>query len=125
MSSSDDYKKLREEWYAKLALAGFKDIEQDDDKLKAWHSMRFLGYNRANVQNQDATRDYYYHAYQFLNSNRFRRKIHKLIWEQHVEGVSIRDIVELLTKDGAYDTDRNEVWSIIKHYRKKMLKQLK
>jgi hypothetical protein len=126
--SSDDYKRLRAEWYGKLKDLGFQDIEQDDDKLKAWHSLRFLGYNRANVQNQQATHDYYYYANQFLHSYKFPKKIHKLIWEQHTRCIGPKRIAELLNKDKAYDTDHNEVWKIIKYYKIKfkdwMLKEI-
>ncbi len=139
--SSDEYKRLRAEWYQKLKDLDFVDIEQDDDKLKAWHSFRWLNNHQYSkkptaklssleetdktyMRNQQATHDYFYYANQFLNSHKFEKEIHKIIWEEHVKGLGVKLIAKQLTQDGVYDTNHNEIWRIIKHYKKILLSQI-
>lgn len=123
--SSDEYKRLRDEWYQRLKDFGFEDIEQEDGRLKAWHSTRFLGFNKANFENQQARHDYYYHAYQFLHSHQFEKEIHRIIWEEHTKCIGPKNIAQALNESGAYKTNHNEVWKIIKHYKKILLQQIK
>ena len=114
--SSDEYSKLKKIWYDRLKEFGFEEIEQENGMLKAWHSRRFLGLNRANVDNQTATHEYHYYANHFLNEHQFEKEIHKIMWEMHVNGKGVKAIAKELNNTGAYSTDHNEVWKIIKHY---------
>ena len=125
--SKADLEKLKKKWYAKLKKLGFNDIEQDEDNLKSWDSQRFLINNRHygnRAANHQSRADYYYYAGHFLNNHKFEKEIHKVIWEEHTNGVSVRDISEKLNKDRAYDVSHETVRSIIKHYREIMKKQL-
>lgn len=121
-----DYKKLRDEWYKRLADLGFEDIEGNEDQLKAWHSIKFQkkGKNNTNPANHESKANYYYYATHFLNNHKFEKEIHKLIWEEHTNGVGYRNITKMLTKDGAYDMDAQEVRGIINHYKEIFLKKL-
>ncbi len=94
--NSDQLKKLQAKWYAKLEKAGFKDIEQDDDNLKQWHSHRFLVSNNYSKDKFDDKENYFRLAGQFLHEHKFQSVLDKKIWEAHSEGLSVREIVKTL-----------------------------
>jgi hypothetical protein len=106
-------KQLTKIWYKKLKDEGFKDIEQDELYLKRW-SNEFVRPD-ANVKNRSDynvrpttvrnkknefqdKQDYYYYATQFLNEYPFANNKERIIWEYHVNGISMRAISKLLKK---------------------------
>lgn len=91
-----EYDKIRAIWYQKLKdEEGFTDIEVDDYSLKVW-SVRIT--NKMREVPWQEVEAYYYMANQFLNQHIFKSELEKIIWEYHSNGISERDIANLLTK---------------------------
>lgn len=91
-----DYKKLKEIWYAKLKKSGFEDIEQSDGKLKEW-STRWVRKGFSPIRNQ-SLESYFHMATRFLNEYPFESELHKIVWEYHANGLSVREIAGTLGK---------------------------
>lgn len=108
------YKELKKVWYQKLAKEGFEDIESDESHLKRWSSDVF---NRKVVTEQyggwQAKAAYYNMAEQLLQEHEFTTEREKTIWEYHTNGISIRDIVEILRKARVKKMSRQAVWLIL------------
>lgn len=123
MAKQPDYQTLKKKWYAKLERLGFSDIETDDGMLKSWDSRRFL-VNNKHYGNRPATHqekaNYYYYANQFLHNYAFPKETHRLVWEEHSNGVSIDKITAKLKK-ARFKVSRGEVFKIIRHYKQIML----
>lgn len=113
-----EYDKLRAIWYKKLEDEGFQDIEQDEDNLKLWSS-RFAQQRSTKLWESKAA--YYYMAGNFLVDYKFASKTEQLIWQQHSDGVSARDIAKELIKSGI-QTNRTTVWQQIKRLESTMKK---
>lgn len=127
------YNKLKKKWYAKLKKEGFQDIEQDEYNLKRW-SNEFTRPNH-NVDNKkyDARpkkvrqksdtfewkRDYYYYAEHFLNNYKFKSERERVIWSYHVNGISMRGIVDLLRKI-KIKVSKSTICNIVKKLKKTM-----
>jgi hypothetical protein len=128
--SSSDYQKLKKVWYKKLAKSGFHDIESPNGQIKSGTSNWKFNSAWTTAYSQHAKRDYYYATQQFLNTHAFESELHRVIWEYHSEGASIRKIVKLL-KNAGYKKyyrqsrkyrpmDKMKVWKIVDKYRKIM-----
>jgi hypothetical protein len=98
--STNEYRKLRKEWYAKLKAEGFKDLESDADSV--WESRLLRGKTAGHLKYRIKTATsayYYYHAIQnFLTHNPYWPYKASIMWhrwllERHAEGASIRDLV--------------------------------
>jgi hypothetical protein len=83
-------KTLISKWYAKLAKAGFADIEEPDGALKRWHSRDFNRPKRSKEQNESAT--YYQLASDVLNKFSFANAVERQVWELHCQGWGVRRI---------------------------------
>jgi hypothetical protein len=122
MSSSKkpptEYDKLRAIWYKKLEESGFEDIEQDDDKLKAWSS-RFAHDNVRQLM--EDRQPYYRLCDRFLNEFKFDSNFETVIWEYHSNGLSNKQIDKLFKETKAFKTNRHTIWLIIKRLEKTML----
>lgn len=96
-TKSKEFQKLQTEWYKKLKKSGFDDIEETEDLLK-WSAPK----NLIHIRNRDKQHlftireDYYRLAGYFLHDYGFTKESDRLVWEQHVEGTSIRDISKYL-----------------------------
>jgi hypothetical protein len=104
-----EFKELQAKWYAKLEKKGFVDVEQDEDKLKAWHSHRFQ--NQNNTNDMEAKQEYYRMAGIFLYEHEFKDDWERKVWELHSDGVVSSEISKILKKlnmkhyeDGVYKT---------------------
>lgn len=93
-----DFKKLKAEWYSKLKDSGFKDIEKKSGQLTRGAPRLD---DRAQVQ-VEAIESYYRMARIFLIEYKFEDEIQKTVWELHSEGVSTRDISDILTNQLQY-----------------------
>jgi hypothetical protein len=98
---SKEFEKLQAEWDAKLKKSGFDDKERRDGCLKFYDSDYFT----SNITGADpvyykSKEEYYRMAGKFLYDNKFKSQQDKIIWEQHAEGKSIREIVKILRKKG-------------------------
>jgi hypothetical protein len=90
-----DYKELRDTWYAKLEKSGFNDIEKTNGTLKSW-SNRFST-DRV-LREYDAKLTYSLMATQFLNNYKFETKFETIIWEYHTNAISIDDMADIIYK---------------------------
>jgi hypothetical protein len=113
----DDYNKIRALWYKKLEKEGFKDIEDDQGRLKAWSS-RF-SHTRIKELYEDK-QPYYNMATQFLNDYKFESRLEKIIWEYHANALSVRDITTILRKTKVAKTNRTTIWQTIKRLEEHM-----
>lgn len=109
-SNNSEYEKLKAVWYTKLEADGFNDIEQDENNLKEW-STKFT--RKKSLDTWQAKESYYSMAENFLNTYAFENELEKVIWEYHANGISIRNIVDIINKMLYTDTDRNVVWKTI------------
>ena len=94
-----DFLALQEVWYKKLKGDGFKDIEQDESRMKNSTSTEL--HKRGLYDDplrREAREEYYRLAGQFLHEYQFADKKSKAMWELHSEGISIQDIVVALKK---------------------------
>lgn len=98
--NNEDLKKLQTEWYKKIKDEGFKDIEQDEDRLKFWSSSFFKHKAKEKPGFQEAKEEYYRVAGHFLHEYEFTDDREKAVWELHADGVIIVEIVSQLKKRG-------------------------
>lgn len=96
--NSDAFKRLKAQWYSKLAKSGFEDIERNENELILWHSEYFLGDRRHATAVVEGKINYYRIAGQFLHDHAFNNAHEKEMWRLHAEGKSIRDIMKVLKK---------------------------
>lgn len=96
---SKSFKKLQATWYAKLKDEGFEDIERSEDMLKVWSTTFTMAVPNSSTPIQLAAKESYYRfATHFLNEYKFEKDRDKVIWEYHSNGISMRNIAELLKK---------------------------
>lgn len=115
---SAEFKKLEIKWYKKLADTGFvdhEDISRPNRPLKYWDSSRYRSYGKLQTQIQrDALVDYYDQAKLLLLTYKFKRKVHRRIWDFHCAGHTTREIAKELK------LSQFIVWYWIKQIRKFM-----
>lgn len=111
--SNNDYKKLKEIWYKKLAKSGFEDIELDENTLKKGTRSSEFARPRS-VKSWRSKEAYYYMATHFLHEHTFTSSLERAIWEYHSNGISGRDIARLLTSVRSKKINRMTVWRIVK-----------
>lgn len=122
-----EFKKLRDEWYAKLKAEGFKDIESDSFGFNIWSVSRFSpGLNNghsieATMQHNKAKEEYYRIAGHFLYDYPFEDELERLIWELHAEGVSYLAIIKKLRSNGI-KRSKDYVGDVIKRMRSEMVR---
>lgn len=95
--SRKQFKAVQNEWYAKAREAGFQDIEYGDGSLKAAHPR---GYNSIEAVQREAKQEYYHMCERWLYEGTFESERHRLIFEYHAGGISIRSILKLLNDAG-------------------------
>lgn len=93
-----EFLELKNKWYKKLEDKGFKDVEQDEDHLKQWHSSYFK--HPSHVISFEAKEEYYRLAGQFTYEHKFKNKTESFIWQQHSDGVTMPKIVDKFRKKG-------------------------
>lgn len=105
--NSKEFKELQELWYKKLKKKGFKDIESKSGLLDVDKALNNVAthYTQATFTIKE---DYYRLAGQFFHDHAFDTKFDRYIWENHSNGVSIRNIVKILRAMG-YRTYKREV----------------
>lgn len=118
-----DFDKLKAKWYKKLEKSGFEDIESSEDRLKSY-SNKFARKDEYmnSVDTWETKAEYYYIAEYFLNTHKFNSKLEKSIWEYHANGISVRNIVNILKKV-RIETNKIVVWDTINRLRKIMRRQ--
>jgi hypothetical protein len=86
---SPEFKKLKREWYKKLADDGFEDIEKNEMEL--FEPTRML------TEVHEATYRYFVNAKNFLESGSFETKKDKVLWFMHSEGWLGTEIAKMLS----------------------------
>lgn len=81
---------LQAEWYAKLAKAGFKELEDPQGRLRNWHSFDLPRIHKQDMQ------QYFLDAQTFLNEHSFESHRERIIWQMHSEGLFLREIAAAL-----------------------------
>jgi len=117
---SKEFKDLQKEWYQKLADTGFVDLEQHELHSRRYRSSGVKKYGKYSQEWNDSKAEYYNLAGKFLNEYRFRNRIQKVIWEYHTNGISTRDIADILNRTNVVKTNRTYVWEIVRDLRIKM-----
>lgn len=115
--NSPQFKKLKDEWYAKAKDSGFNDIEQDEDHLKSWASKPFK--EKDPVFNK-AKEDYFRLAGQFLNQYDFKTDLQRQIWHLHSEGESYRTIARML-RTSSNKLNKDSVQAAVESVAKEMI----
>lgn len=117
---SKEFKDLQTKWYDKLEDAGFKDVEQDEDNLKVWESHLMI--KQFTPDTIMYTLEYYSLARAFNHDHIFLSPYHKAVWQHHSEGLTTREISDLLKRRfRTQSTSKNSIWRIINKYKKVML----
>jgi hypothetical protein len=113
-----EFKDLQSEWYDKLNREGFKDVEQDEYRMKQWDCHAFS--SRYTPQYFYSGQKYFALASQFLHSYKFKNDFEKLLWEHHAQGLSIRDIHKVIPKPSK---SASTIFYVIQRLAKEMLIQ--
>jgi glutamine synthetase adenylyltransferase len=118
-----EFKELQAKWAKKLEKDGFEDIETLDGKLKGISHADFFKahYNQIDAQ---AKEEYYRQAGYFLYEHKFKNELERKIWELHLEGVGIREIVKVLKKR-RHKVYKRMVHEILRPLVEKLLKKIK
>lgn len=147
MASRTEYRKLRKIWYKKLKDASFgdlktkenpegkfEDIESNDSQLKGGSSNWKFNSAWTTAYSQQSKADYYYAATHFLNTHLFKAAIDEAIWAYHAEGMSIREIGQILKSVNIGKRckrsklirpyNKEEIQQIVEYYREIMKRQL-
>lgn len=103
--STREFRKLKAEWYDKLAKEGFHDIELHD---------RSMHTDTARFADMEAVRDYYMKVSEYLHIGEFKTPVEKTAWFIYQEGYSIRNIAKILK------LSRKSVTTMIESHVKKM-----
>ncbi len=114
-------KKLQTHWYNILKEEGFVDIEDtslDDRPLIEWHNFKF---KKCNIERRMATETYIDEARNLLHTYGFANSTHRLIWELHCEGTSIREIAKKIS-DTPETYRKSRVFTIIKNISRAIVK---
>lgn len=103
---------LKAKWEKKLEKEGLADLDNDEGQLKGiTHAERFKAtYNPSNAQ---AKHEYYRAAGFFLYEHKFETTLERKIWELHIEGIGIREIVKILKKQGLKSIYKSRVHSLL------------
>lgn len=118
------FKELQAHWYKKLEKSGFVDIEKKETNLRTYRYRNDEGTsNQFTSTWRNSKMEYYSLATQFLNEHEFQTNIEKVIWEYHTNGISVRNITNLLSKAKLSQTNRTYVWFIVRDLRKIMKEQ--
>lgn len=123
----NEYERQKEIWYKKLKDTGFDDIEVNYKNLEHIRELpeafRQHSLPQTQVFNQikrESTVAYYNMATTFLNDYPFQSERDRVIWEYHSNGLTIREIANLLKDAGLPNVSRNPIWQTIKRLETEM-----
>lgn len=119
--SPAEFRTLQQQWYKKLEEDGFKDIEQEDGRLRSWASWFQTHYT---AEGYALKENYYYLATNFLGEYTFPSDFYRRIWGLHCEGYSTRRITNWFRARGEY-CQKDKANQIINFLRQEMLKKHK
>ena len=102
------FSKLQKHWYDKLKDDGFKDIEHESGLLDRSYTK-----NKKEPIEIEVIQHYYSMAMALLNDYKFDNEVDKTIWAYHAEGLSLKEISNVLIKSGIKKRKRVTVSKII------------
>lgn len=116
-----EFDKLQAKWDAKLKKFGFHDIEsRATGRLENnTTSGGVIDKRRVTWESQA---EYYALARYFLNDYDFKDNVERIIWEYHTEGISIRDITDILNKVRKKKVSRKPIWETVHRLENEMKK---
>ena len=115
-----EFKKLKQEWDAKLVDSEFEDIEAPESsdiyepRLKSWDHLKFRSIDPVVFK---AKQDHYQRCCDLLNTYPWDNAVHKRIWELYSEGATIREIEKRIKMK---KFGRDTIHNIIKFYKKEI-----
>lgn len=112
---------LQAKWDKKLKDSGFNDAEQRDGNLKTWSSVYRLKHSDTTLE---AKVEYYRAAGHFLYEYEFS-VFEKKVWELHVQGISMRNIVKVLKERENMHTYRRKVHETVQRLVKVMMTNIR
>lgn len=121
---SKEFKDLQAKWDAKLKKSGFEDAERRDGCLKFYDSSYFTSVSRGISVDPTwfkSKEEYHRLAGHFLYDYKFDSQEERLIWEQHANGESIRDIVKIMKEKG-FKAYKSKINGIVKRLVEEMKK---
>lgn len=87
---TDEFKQQQKEWYEKIKQDGFKDLENENEKIKP----EIFSAHRIFKINESDQQDNRY----ILNNFNFKKELHKKIFELYASGLSSRKIEKEINK---------------------------
>ncbi len=118
MSSKDDaFKKLQNDWYTRLADAGFEDIERRIGERSVLIEPCFSFFRNTDEFRKNMQEEYFRLIGHKVNdeTTTFRTEVDRYVLNRHAEGANIKTIVlELASKGDA--RNRKTVCMIIRKY---------
>lgn len=118
-----EFLELQAKWYEKLKKDKFNDIERNETTLHLSHAGYFSDL-RKNPNHPDvieAKQNYYRLAGQFTHEHKFKSRRQKRIWQLHADGKSVRQIAEILKKQGVLESKKSAVFDAIKAVESEMI----
>lgn len=138
LQMSKPSKKLQDIWNKKLLKSGFVDAETShysEPWLKRWDSYYALNkldrpgglasdkFPGIDTKRFRSKREYYRLAEHYANAHIFQSVFCKLVWTNHSEGLSIREIVKIM-QDKGFTAFKNQVNKIIRDNAAIMIDQI-
>lgn len=103
-----EFKSLHDEWMKKLKDSGFEEIEDvksQDELLIRWDSSYFQA--RYSEETFQLKQEYFERARELSHRFKFSCWLEKAVWENHADGLSLREIVrKLRTKENCLNKDK-------------------
>lgn len=94
-NETTEFKAERKKWYARLDAEGFEDIEKGETDTVIRPQII-----KVQKSQYDGGNSYYELCQNILREFRFKKEIHRVIFSQHTEGRSEREIVNTLANQG-------------------------
>lgn len=103
-----EFVSLHDEWMGKLKESGFEEIEDlssQDERLRQWDSVYFIA--RHTEETFKNRQEYFERCRALAHIFQFSCWLERAVWEQHSEGLSLREIVrKLRTKENKLNKDK-------------------
>src|ERR1019366_7472199 len=101
---SPNFKRVKAEYYLKLAESGFKDIECSNGRIMESHTQNsfFKRHQTFRMTLYEETREYYDWAAELVHRGMFESERDKQIWTLHSEGKTASEIGFLIGLDGSW-----------------------
>lgn len=99
----EEFIKLQNIWYEKLAKSGFSDLEWLDKNSGKGQNSPFLRQKLQKFKHLSASElsnraKFFIGALQFSQDYKFPSRLHKYVWQLYSEGISYRDMIPLIRR---------------------------